>query len=230
LKLKVIQLVASLLWIVLPYGALLSFVLGHIWRFRRDGCRSHTAYQRTDRTERIGAPAFRIGVALVIISRITSVISSAPAARPAGALFAIVTITMVIGMVSASLGTVLLFMPDIISRPTRPLITPLDRITLPALAAGLISGVLVQFDPNSSELRNRTAETLFAWFRSLFTTSPFPEAMLRAPLIYQTRAVVVLLIIAIWPYTRLAGIFAGPIVRRFGRIRAHYRDRAATKV
>ena len=28
-----------MLWVLLPYVALTSFVLGHVWRYRRDGYR-----------------------------------------------------------------------------------------------------------------------------------------------------------------------------------------------
>lgn len=202
---------ASLLWVALPYGAFLSFVLGHVWWYRRDGFRSYTRSPEMDRTERFGTMAFRTGVGLVVVARVASVITAQPQARPAGAIHAVIMTVQIVGLTTAAIGAVLLFIPDLISGTGVPAITPIDRITFPALTAALLSGVFIEFGHGEREYRR--AETLFAWFRSLFTIDPYPEAMAHAPLIYQARGLILLLIIGIWPYTRLAGIFAGPITR-----------------
>ncbi|MEU0500737.1 respiratory nitrate reductase subunit gamma [Nocardia sp. NPDC005998] len=202
----------SLLWIALPYGAFISFILGHVWRYRRDGFRSYTSDPEVDREQRFGTTAFRYGVCLIVIARVSNMLAAQPHAHPAGAIHIVITIVLLAGGTAAVIGAVLLFLPDLIAGPAHPLITPLDRITFPALAAALLSGVLIDFDPASTR-EYRTGETLFAWFRSLFTISPHPEAMQHAPFIHQGRGLILLLIIGIWPYTRLAGIFAGPVVR-----------------
>ncbi|WP_433192527.1 respiratory nitrate reductase subunit gamma [Nocardia sp. CA-107356] len=207
----------SLLWIALPYGAFISFILGHVWRYRRDGFRSYTRDPEMDREQRFGRTAFRSGVCLIVVARVTNMIASQPHTRPTGAIHVVIMIVQIIGVAAAVVGAVLLFLPDLISGPAHPLITPLDRITFPALAAALLSGVLLEFDPASAR-EYRTGETLFAWFRSLFTIDPYPEAMVHAPLIHQGRGLILLLIIGIWPYTRLAGIFAGPVVRLIRRL------------
>lgn len=215
----------SLLWIALPYGAFLSFILGHVWRYRRDGFRNYTSYPYTsypemDREQRFGMTAFRSGVCLIVIARVSNMLASQPHAHPAGAIHVVITIVLLVGGAAAAIGAVLLFLPDLIAGPARPLITPLDRITFPALAAAVLSGVLIEFDP-ASRREYRTGETLFTWFRSLFTINPSPEAMHHAPLIHQGRGLILLLIIGIWPYTRLAGIFAGPVVRLALRVLPH---------
>ncbi|MFD0360887.1 respiratory nitrate reductase subunit gamma [Nocardia sp. GCM10030253] len=209
----------SLLWIILPYSAFLSFAVGHLWRYRRDRFHSYTARPDMDRTQRLGSTAFRIGFGIVVGARITDMIASGPHSRPEGSIYVVILIVEIIAGVAAMIGAALLFLPDLIASPARPAITRLDRITLPVLIAGLLSGVLIRFDPNSSDAGYRTAESLFAWFRSLFTLHPYPEAMRHAPLIYQARGLILLLLIAIWPYTRLAGIFAGPIIRLIPRAR-----------
>jgi len=61
----------------------------------------------------------------------------------------------------------------------------------------------------------------FSWFGSLFTIDPNPEAIVHAPLVHQGRGLILLLIIGVWPYTRLAGIFAGPVVRLILRVLPH---------
>ncbi|MEV5832411.1 respiratory nitrate reductase subunit gamma [Nocardia sp. NPDC052112] len=203
----------SLLWIALPYGAFMSFVLGHVWRYRRDGFRSYTRYPEMDRGQRIGSMAFRAGVCLVVLTRLIQVITAEPQARPSGVLHVVTTIVQVGGVAAATIGAVLLFLPELIAGPSRPVITPLDRITFPAMTAALLSGVIIEFDPLTVGREYRTGDTLFAWFRSLCTIDPHPEAMQHAPLIYQARGLILLLVLGIWPFTRLAGIFAGPVVR-----------------
>ncbi|WP_433760954.1 respiratory nitrate reductase subunit gamma [Nocardia sp. CA-135398] len=208
----------SLLWIALPYCAFGSFVLGHVWRYRRDGFRSYSRSPEMDRSQRFGSRAFRFGVCLIVLTRLIKVITAEPHARPAGALHVVTTIVQIGGVAAATVGAVLLFLPDLIAGPSRPVITPFDRITFPALTAALLSGVIIEYDPTTVAREYRTGETLFAWFRSLCTIDPYPEAMQHAPLIYQARGMILLLILGIWPFTRLAGIFAGPVLRLVLRV------------
>ena len=55
-------------WVLLPYVALTSFVVGHVWRYRRDGC-TWTA-RSTQLLERrlllVGSVAFHLGILGVI--------------------------------------------------------------------------------------------------------------------------------------------------------------------
>ncbi|MEV0295476.1 respiratory nitrate reductase subunit gamma [Nocardia sp. NPDC050710] len=217
----------SLLWIVLPYAAFLSFGLGHVWRYRHDRFRDITTLTETDRAHRLGWMAFRTGFAVVITARLTDLIISGPHSHPTDALYAGLVLIEVAGVLAATGAAVLLFLPDLIAAPPRAGITPLDRLTLPALAAGLLSGVIVRFDPNSTANQYRTAETLFAWARSLVVLHPDTDAISHAPFIYQARGLILLLIIGIWPYTRLSGTFAGPIVRRARRFAIARRARGA---
>ncbi|MGY4099271.1 respiratory nitrate reductase subunit gamma [Nocardia sp. R16R-3T] len=222
----------SLLWIALPYSAFVSFILGHVWRYRRDGFHSYTRYPDLDRNQRFGSTAFRSGVCLIVLTRLIEVITAEPHTRPSGALHVVTAIVQVGGVATATIGAVLLFLPDLIAGSSRPIITPLDRITFPAMTAALLSGVLIEFDPITVGREYLTGETLFAWFRSLCTIDPYPEAMQHAPLIYQARGLILLLLLAIWPFTRLAGIFAGPVVRRVRHAapcESHGCDGAATE-
>ncbi|MFI6173345.1 respiratory nitrate reductase subunit gamma [Nocardia sp. NPDC051052] len=210
----------SLLWIILPYSAFLSFIVGHLWRYRHDRFGWYSTGADTDRAQRIGATAFRIGMSGVVAARITDLIASGPHSRPDGSIYLTLTIVEIGALATATIGAVLLFVPDMIGTPARPAVSPLDRITFPMLVAGLLTWVAIKFDPNSTDTGYRTAETLFAWFRSLFTLHPDPGAMEHAPFIYQARGLVLMLFIAIWPYTRLASIIAEPAYRVARRLRS----------
>lgn len=200
----------ALLWILLPYSAFVSFVAGHVWRYRRDRFRSYITGPHADRAQRIGLTAFRIGIGLLLTARVAEALTAGPHTHPRGAIHVVLTVVELVAIPLAAVGAGLLLIPHMIN--AERVITPLDRITLPALIACMLSAVLIEFDPNSTDSEYRTAETLFVWFRSLCAFRPDADAMAHAPFIYQARGLSLLLLISIWPYTRLAGTFAGPIV------------------
>ncbi|MFI9509729.1 respiratory nitrate reductase subunit gamma [Nocardia sp. NPDC052566] len=203
-----------LLWIFLPYSAFLSFVLGHVWRFRHDRFR---ADPYVDEAQRLGLMLFRAGVGLVLTTRIVEIFTTGPHTKPEGAPHVALSVAQMIALPLATIGAGLLLIPPLIAAGPRPAVTPVDRLTLPVLLACLATAVIIEFDPNSTDIHYRTAETLFTWFRSLLVLHPNKEAMRDAPFIYQARALILLLLIGIWPYTRLAGTFAVPALRLLRR-------------
>src|SRR5262249_57727778 len=60
------------LWVGIPYAALATFIVGHIWRYRYDKfgwtTRSSQLYER--RLLRIGSPLFHFGILLVALGHI----------------------------------------------------------------------------------------------------------------------------------------------------------------
>ncbi|WP_245721621.1 respiratory nitrate reductase subunit gamma [Nocardia crassostreae] len=201
------------LWVALPAAALTSCVAGHIWRYRHDRFLGYLYGPHTDRAQHFGSRAFRIGVPLLFATRITEALASGPHSRPPAPIHLLITTGQLIAIPLAMTGACLILIPPIIAADPRPRITPIDRITLPVLATTLLTAVLITFDPYSTDTRYRTAEHLFTWARSLATLHPTPEVMHHAPTIYQSRALTLMLLIAIWPYTRLAGIFTVPLTR-----------------
>lgn len=201
------------LWVFLPVAAVASCVGGHLWRFRRDRFLSYLYGPQIDRAQWFGSLAFRAGVPMLFMVRVTEVTVSGPHSRAGGGISALLTVTQSIAIPLAAIGAGLILIPPLITAEARPRITPIDRMTLPVLVAALLSSVLVTFDPYSTHDRYRTAETLFTWIRSLLTLHPNAQVMQHAPIIYQARGLIVLLLIAMWPYTRLAGIFTVPLLR-----------------
>lgn len=206
----------AVLWILLPYPAAASFVIGHVWRYRRDRFRGVVAPPDGARAHRLALLAFRVGFTCVLAARIADMATAGPDSRLNGPAFAVMITVEGIGGALTSIGAVVLLLPDLIGASRRA-VTPLDRITVPVLIAALFSGIAMRFDPNSAGDRYRPAETLYAWIRSLPTAHPNTDAIAHAPVIYQVRGVILMLIVAIWPYTRLSGIFAGPVVRLIRR-------------
>src|SRR5437763_14708239 len=66
----------TLLWIIVPYLAIATFVGGHVWRYRYDKCgwttRSSQLYE--SRLLRIGSPLFHFGILVVIVGHIIGLV------------------------------------------------------------------------------------------------------------------------------------------------------------
>ncbi|WP_067674137.1 respiratory nitrate reductase subunit gamma [Nocardia miyunensis] len=206
----------TLVWLVIPYLAFVSFVLGHWWRWRHDRFRSGVVAARTD-FSRAGRWLFRIGVLGVLIPRVGQILLSRTHFGFPLSVSQVVVVSETVAAPIALTGAALLLLPAMVDGSTRP-VTIVDRITLPVLAAALLSGVLVIFDPRSTGSQDIAAHTLFVWFPSLFTLHPRPAVMAHAPLLYRIRALTVILAISLWPYTRLAGLFFRPIERSIHRL------------
>jgi len=200
-------------WIILPYSAFLCFVLGHVWRFRHDGFAVIDVWTGDGRLHGIGRAACRYGIGTMLVARILELLYSGPHAHPQGMVRLVIDVMEMVALPVAVAGVVLYMVPPMIADPDHRSVSPVDRLTLPVLGGVLLSWAAVKFDPGSFGGRS-PADTLFIWFRSLFTVHPNPDVMVHAPGLYQARGLMILLLIAIWPYTRLGGLFIGPLVRR----------------
>lgn len=62
----------TILWLIIPYLALAVFVLGHIWRFRRDrfGWTSRSSQIYESKLLRIGSPLFHYGIIFVFLGHV----------------------------------------------------------------------------------------------------------------------------------------------------------------
>jgi nitrate reductase gamma subunit len=198
--------VLSLLWIALPYSAFVSFAAGMIWLRRRRRFYPSTGWGQS---QFLAANAFRCGLILAFGARLADLLAAGPHDHPRGGTHAAITLIELIAIPFALAGAALLLVPPLIRGEQRAAASHLDHLTMPILAGALLSGVIVESDP-SSVGRYRVAETLFPWFRSLFTLHPHADTIVDAPAIYQARGVILMLLIAIWPYTRLADLFRLP--------------------
>ncbi|WP_433590612.1 respiratory nitrate reductase subunit gamma [Nocardia sp. CA-145437] len=201
------------IWVVLPYAAVVSCAAGHLWRYRRDGFRGYLYGPHIDKAQRIGIAAVRTGFPVVFAVRVAEMLASGPHTRPEHDIQVLLSAVQIVAAPVTVAGVALILIPPLISADVRHRVTPLDRLTLPLLSAALLSAVLVTFDGSATDGRYRAAETLFPWARSLLNLHPDTSGMDHAPLLYQARGLIVVAIIAIWPYTRLAGILSVPTLR-----------------
>lgn len=207
-----------LLWSVLPYVAIASFVIGLVWRYRYDKfnwtTRSSQIYE--GKLLRIASPLFHLGllavigghiVGLLIPEKWTDAIGISQAAYHVGAIsmggFA---------AVATLLGVALLIYRRRTTATVFSATTKNDKTMYIFLVATLLAGssaTLSSAGVIGTEHNYR--ETVSPWFRSILLLRPDGTLMMASPLAFRIHAVVGMLLFIIWPFTRLVHALSAPI-------------------
>jgi nitrate reductase gamma subunit len=209
--------VTELLWVTVPYLAFTSLLLGHIWRYRHDQfgwtTRSSQLYER--RLLRWGSPLFHFGLLAVLGGHVLGIAVPASWTAAAGVSeHAYHLLSVSVGTLSgvatlAGLG-ILLYRRSTVPA-VRQVTTPVDKVMYPLLTAALGTGMLNTVGSNLIGGGYDFRATVSPWFRSLFTLHPRPELMATTPVSFQIHNLVVLTLLAIWPYTRLVHVVSAPL-------------------
>lgn len=208
-----------LLWVIFPYLALASMVIGLIWRWKVDKfgwtTRSSETYER--KWLRISSPLFHYGILLVILGHFVGLVIPQSWTSEVGISEGVYHFMAVsLGSVAAVmtiLGLIGLLVRRYVVKSVRLATTPGDIVTYvlltAAIALGTIATVSTQIfgGPHGYDYR----ETISPWFRSIFYLHPQTELMIGVPWQFQTHIIAGLLLFAVWPYTRLVHATALPI-------------------
>ena len=67
---------STLLWVIVPYVCLATFVVGHFWRYRYDkfGWTTRSSQVYENRLLRLGSPMFHIGILMVIAGHVVGLL------------------------------------------------------------------------------------------------------------------------------------------------------------
>lgn len=204
-----------LLWVALPYLAIASFVVGHIWRYRRDQftwtARSTQLLER--RLLMIGSMLFHFGMLMAIGGHALGILVPRSATEAVGisddayhwlAVAGGVAASALVGVGIAVLVYRRLTIPRVSATTLRS-----DRILYPLLVITIISGILATVDTVINRYGYR--ETVSPWFRGIFTLQPEGALMIDAPFVFQLHAVTAWLLFALWPFTRLVHVWSVPL-------------------
>jgi nitrate reductase gamma subunit len=208
---------SSLLWMIVPYVAFTSFVLGHVWRYRNDqfGWTTRSSQLYESRLLRLGSPLFHFGMLGVIAGHALGLLVPQRWTEAVGVSETAYHVLSVGGGVlagaAAVAGIAILLYRRVTVSAVRRATTRGDRFMYTLLAAALASGMANTIGPNLIGGGYNYRETVAPWFRGLFLLHPQPELMAHAPLTYQIHGLVVVTLIGIWPYTRLVHMFSAPV-------------------
>lgn len=220
-----------LLWAVLPYVTIAVFVVGLVWRYRYDAfgwtTRSSQLYER--RLLRIASPLFHLGFLAVIVGHVVGLLIPQEWTEAWGLSESTYHAMAVgLGLVAGAAtltGIALLVYRRRTVGPVFAATTRNDKTMYVFLVGAICLGVLTTLvGAGVIGEGHNYREDVSPWFRSIFLLNPQPELMAGAPPSFQVHAVAGLLLIAIWPFTRLVHAFSAPLAY-LTRPYVVYRDR-----
>ncbi|MGZ4462981.1 MAG: respiratory nitrate reductase subunit gamma [Gaiellaceae bacterium] len=216
-------------WLVLPYAAMVTFVVGHIWRYRHDklGWTSRSTQLLENRMLPWGSVLFHYGALAVIAGHVLGILVPARATAALGVSeHAYHHLAGIAGSIAGAIclvGLVILAVRRLVNRRVRVTSSTSD-IAVYALLGGMIAlglGQTLAYNVFGAGYDYRG--TVGPWFRDLFF-DPKPSLMADAPIAYQLHAAIPWLLFAIWPFSRLVHAWSYPF-QYLGRPYILYRQR-----
>lgn len=207
---------STFLWVVLPYIALTAFVVGHVWRHRRDGYR-WTA-RSTQLLERrlllVGSLAFHLGILGVIAGHVLGILVPKSWTEAVGLSDRFYHWLAIVAGGAAGIllciGALVLVYRRLKIDRIRATTLRSDWIMYPLLLATIALGMLCTFLGGLIDEYDYR-ETVSPWFRSIFTLDPKASLMENAPFVYQAHVTIAWLLYAVWPFTRLVHVWSVPL-------------------
>jgi respiratory nitrate reductase gamma subunit len=211
--------VAVFLWIVLPYLAIATFVVGHVWRFRRDQFTWTTRSTQLleSRLLKFGGPLFHYGLLAVIGGHVIGILIPQSFTESLGiseSLYRDFSATMGTLAGTAMLaGLLILLYRRATDRRVQATTRRMDVAVLALLAFMAATGMWNTVFENVVQGGYKYRATVSPWFRGLFLLDPKASLMSGGaiPLSYQLHAVAGWLLIGLWPFTRLVHAWSVPL-------------------
>ena len=205
-----------ILYVALPYAAVAAFVVGHIWRYRRDQYRwtSRSTQLLESRALRYGSVAFHFGALAAIGGHVLGILIPASWTDAVGIDDDLYHLISAVGGFTAgaavTFGLIVLVYRRLRFPRVRVTTTRMDVAVFALLALGILSGMAVTILNNVTDDINYR-ETAAPWFRSLFALDPNVAAMNGAHWVLQTHVSIVWGLYALWPFSRLVHAWSIPV-------------------
>ena len=207
-----------LLWSVLPYIAISSFVIGLIWRFKYDKfnwtTRSSQIYE--GKLLSIAGPLFHLGLFAVIGGHVVGLLVPQNFTDSLGLSHKAYHLGAVTMGGAAGIATLLGISLLIYRRRTTAMVfaqtTKNDKTMYIFLVSTLLAGSAATLSSAGviGEEHNYR-ETVSPWVRSILTLSPNGELMMASPIAFRVHALVAMSLFIIWPFTRLVHSLSAPV-------------------
>ncbi|MDO4242294.1 MAG: respiratory nitrate reductase subunit gamma [Actinomyces sp.] len=206
------------LWTALPYACLVLLVVGLVWRYRTDqfGWTSRSSQWNESRILRWSSPLFHVGFLMVAAGHVVGLAVPASWTRAVGisqhAYHLAATAMGSLAAVMVLVGLAGLLYRRLVVRSVRLATSTNDKImyvllTVPVLLGAWATVLNQILTPHGYDYR----QTISPWFRSVFLLSPRPELMAEVPVSFKLHIVAGLLLLAVWPFTRLVHAVSAPV-------------------
>lgn len=204
------------LWAVIPYMALVVFVLGHVWRFSQDrfGWTTRSSQIYESRLLRWGSPMFHVGIIGIFLGHVAGLGIPASWTRAAGLSdhwYHLMAVTIGLAAAVACVGGLLIL---IYRRRSNARVfgatTVGDKVMYLSLGLTIGFGVLATLVHTTFGHYNYR-DGVSIWFRQFWALRPDIGLMVEAPIFFQLHILSAMLLFAIWPFSRLVHAFAAPV-------------------
>jgi nitrate reductase gamma subunit len=205
------------LWIIVPYLAIVTFVLGHIWRYRYDkfGWTTRSSQLYESRMLRLGSPLFHFGILLVIGGHIFGILVPEAATLAIGiGETAYHAVAVALGTVSGLMtvaGMAILIYRRRVTGPVFSATTRNDKAMYVLLAATILAGLATTVLGNLLGHPYDYRLGVAPYFRSIFYAHPDVNLITTAPIGFQIHVMLAWILFAAWPFTRLVHVFSAPV-------------------
>jgi nitrate reductase gamma subunit len=220
-------------WLVLPYASMAVFVVGHIWRYRKDqlGWTSRSTQLLESRMLAWGSNLFHWGAIGVILGHVLGILVPSSLTESAGVSErAYHHLAGIGGGIAGSICLVglliLVYRRSLVAR-IRVTTTTADVAVYVLLTILIVLGVVEAVGWNVFGPGYNYRLSVGPWFRSLFY-DPKPQLMADAPIVYQLHAALAWALYALWPFSRLVHAWSIPF-QYLGRPYVLYRRRYAAR-
>ena len=228
---------AELLWVILPYVAVTTFIVGHIWRYRRDQFTWTTRSTQIleARWLKLGSPLFHFGLLAVIGGHVIGILIPQSFTDSLGIsenTYRIFSATMgTLAGFAMLAGLAILIARRLLDARVAATTRTMDVAVMALLALMVATGMWNTVVENLINGGYNYRETVSPWFRGLFLLNPDPSLMTSAtvPISYQIHAIGGWLVILVWPFTRLVHAWSVPLAYVWRRPIV-YRSRAPLSV
>jgi nitrate reductase gamma subunit len=220
-----------LLWAVLPYVTIATFVVGLVWRYRYDRfgwtTRSSQLYEKP--LIRIASPVFHFGILAVLMGHVVGLLIPKDWTDGLGVSqqtyhFFAITLGAVAGAATL-FGIVMLIYRRRTVGPVFAATTKNDKLMYVFLTAAIVLGLIATMSgAGLLGPEHNYREDVSIWFRSIFYFDPQVQLMAAAPMTFKVHAVAGMALFMVWPFTRLVHAFSAPVGYVF-RPYIVYRDR-----
>ena len=213
-----------ILYVVLPYAAIATFLVGHWWRYRRDQYRwtARSTQLLESRWLMIGSNLFHLGALAAIGGHVMGILVphawTDALGISEGSYHVLAAAGGLVAGAAATLGFVVLLVRRARFPRVRVTTTPWDLATFFLLALGIVTGMICTiWGTLGEEVRYR--ETVAPYFRGLLVLDPRPELMTGdgdVPFVFQLHVSAMWFLYAAWPFSRLVHAWSIPVdwVRR----------------
>jgi nitrate reductase gamma subunit len=205
-----------LLWVVLPYTAIVLFVAGHVWRYRFDkfGWTSRSTQLLESRWLAWGSNLFHYGALAAIGGHVLGILIPSQVTEFFGVSEATYHLVSVVAGSVAGIACVAGLVILIVRRAYFPRVrrttSRVDVATYILLTLVIALGMVETIGYNALGGGYDYRATVGVWFRGLLYLSPRPDLMAGAPLVYQLHSASAWLLFALWPFSRLVHAWSLP--------------------